>query len=130
VLFLKDSAALIHSERRRGLLNIHFAPFDFYKSHLTIGLIQKICENVEIIMIYLKYILDKTCHSKINNTFTIFQIRRMVKREAWKSTSVNIWDGGSSSQCRRGLANPCRFVGWCAGNGYLLYTRLLTFFLK
>jgi hypothetical protein len=34
----------------------------------------------------------------------------MVKREARKSTSVNIWDGGSS-QCRRGLANPRRFVG-------------------
>jgi hypothetical protein len=38
-------------------LNIHFAPFDFYKSHLTICLIQKICENVEIITIYSKYIL-------------------------------------------------------------------------
>jgi hypothetical protein len=38
-------------------LNIHFAPFDFYKSYLTIRLIEKICENVEIIMIYLKYIL-------------------------------------------------------------------------
>jgi hypothetical protein len=54
----------------------------------------------------------------------------MVKREAWKSTIVNIWDGGSSSQCRRELANPRRFVGWCAGNGYLLYTRLLMLFLK
>jgi hypothetical protein len=29
----------------------------------------------------------------------------MVKHEARKATSVNIWDGGSSSQCRRGLAN-------------------------
>jgi hypothetical protein len=38
-------------------LNIHFARFDFYKSHFTICLIQKICENIEIIMIYLKYIL-------------------------------------------------------------------------
>jgi hypothetical protein len=38
-------------------LNIHFSPFDFYKSYLTIHLIQKICETVEIIMIYLKYIL-------------------------------------------------------------------------
>jgi hypothetical protein len=28
-------------------LSIHFAPFDFYKSHFTIHLIQKICENVE-----------------------------------------------------------------------------------
>jgi hypothetical protein len=53
----------------------------------------------------------------------------MVKRETQKSTSVNIWDVGSS-QCRRGLANPRRFVGWCAGNGYLLYTRLLTLFLE
>jgi hypothetical protein len=34
-----------------------FTPFDFYKTHLTIRLIQKICENVKIIMIYLKYIL-------------------------------------------------------------------------
>jgi hypothetical protein len=68
VLFFKESATLIHSERRRGWLNIHFAngyslrpkvftPFDFYKSHLTIRLIQKICENVEIIVIYFKYIL-------------------------------------------------------------------------
>jgi hypothetical protein len=54
----------------------------------------------------------------------------MVKCEARKSTSVNIWDEGSSSQCRRGLANPRRFVGWCTGNGYLLYTRLLTLFLE
>jgi hypothetical protein len=38
----------------------------------------------------------------------------MVKCEARKSTRVNIWNGGSS-QCRRGLANPRRFVGWCAG---------------
>jgi hypothetical protein len=28
------------------------------------------------------------------------------------------WRG--SSQCRRVLANPRPFVGWCAGNGYLL----------
>jgi hypothetical protein len=33
-----------------------FAPFDFYESHLTIRLIQNICENTKIIMIYLKYI--------------------------------------------------------------------------
>jgi hypothetical protein len=51
VLFLKESVVLIHLERRRGQLNIHFAPFYFYRSHLTIRLIQKICENVEIIMI-------------------------------------------------------------------------------
>jgi hypothetical protein len=54
----------------------------------------------------------------------------MVKREAGKSTSVNIWDGGSSSQCRRGLANPRGFVGWCAGNDYLRYTRLLMVFFE
>jgi hypothetical protein len=30
-----------------------FAPFDFYRAHLTIRLIQKICANVKIIMIYL-----------------------------------------------------------------------------
>jgi hypothetical protein len=33
-----------------------FAPFDFYRSHLTSRLIQNICENTKIIMIYLKYI--------------------------------------------------------------------------
>jgi hypothetical protein len=54
----------------------------------------------------------------------------MVKCEAQKSTSLNILDGGSSSQCRLGLANLHRIVGWCTGNGYLLYTRLLTLFLK
>jgi hypothetical protein len=56
-LFFIESVSLIHLERRRGWLNIHFAPFDFYKSYLTIHLIPKICENVEIIMIDLKYIL-------------------------------------------------------------------------
>jgi hypothetical protein len=30
------------------------------------------------------------------------------------------WDGGGSRQYRRALANPGRFVGWCAGNDYLL----------
>jgi hypothetical protein len=54
----------------------------------------------------------------------------MVKCEAQKSTSLNIWDGGSSSQCRRGLANLRRIVGWCTGNGYLIYTRLLTLFFE
>jgi hypothetical protein len=34
-----------------------FAPFDFYRSHLTILLIQNIYENTKIIMIHLKYIL-------------------------------------------------------------------------
>jgi hypothetical protein len=33
-----------------------FAPFDFYRSHLTSRLIQNICENTKIIMIYLKYL--------------------------------------------------------------------------
>jgi hypothetical protein len=33
-----------------------FAPFDFYRSGLIIRLIQKICENVKTITIYLKYI--------------------------------------------------------------------------
>jgi hypothetical protein len=27
-----------------------------------------------------------------------------------KEERGNIWDGGGSSQCRRGLANPGRFV--------------------
>jgi hypothetical protein len=31
----------------------------------------------------------------------------------------NIWDGGGSSQYRRGLANPGRFVGWCTGAQWL-----------
>jgi hypothetical protein len=66
--FCEESSALIHSEKRRGQLNIYFAkwilppsqiftPFDLYKSRLTFRLIQTICENVKIIMIYLKYIL-------------------------------------------------------------------------
>jgi hypothetical protein len=33
-----------------------FAPFDFYRTRLTIRLIQKICANVKTIMIYLKHI--------------------------------------------------------------------------
>jgi hypothetical protein len=33
-----------------------FAPFDFYRLHLTICIIQKNCENTKTIMIYLKYI--------------------------------------------------------------------------
>jgi hypothetical protein len=49
-----------------------FAPFDFCASYLTIRLILKICENVKIIMIYLNIYDDKTCHSKVNNIFTIF----------------------------------------------------------
>jgi hypothetical protein len=32
------------------------APFDFYRERFTIRLIQKICANAKIIMIYLKYI--------------------------------------------------------------------------
>jgi hypothetical protein len=56
--------------------------------------------------------------------------RKVLHLSIQKEERGNIWDGGGSSQCRRGLANPCRFVGWCAGNDYLLYTRLLTLFLK
>jgi hypothetical protein len=33
-----------------------FTLFDFYRSHLTIRVIQNIYENTKIIMIYLKYI--------------------------------------------------------------------------
>jgi hypothetical protein len=50
---------------RRVRLNIHFAPFDFYKSYLTIRLIEKICENVEnnydILKVYImiKYFIVK-----------------------------------------------------------------------
>jgi hypothetical protein len=46
-------------------LNIHFAPFDFYKSHLTIRLIRKICEkcrnNYDILKIYImiKHVIVK-----------------------------------------------------------------------
>jgi hypothetical protein len=55
----------------------------------------------------------------------------MVNCEAQKSTSVNILDGGSS-QCRRGQQTRVALLaGAREGNGYLLYTRLLTlFFLK
>jgi hypothetical protein len=35
----------------------------------------------------------------------------MVKREAQKSTSVNIWDGGSS-QCRRGFTGVRAMVAF------------------
>jgi hypothetical protein len=31
---------------------------------------------------------DKACHSKLNNTFTIFSNKTNCKREARKSTSV------------------------------------------
>jgi hypothetical protein len=32
-----------------------FAPLDFYILHLTIRVVEKICENLKTIMIYLKY---------------------------------------------------------------------------
>jgi hypothetical protein len=45
-------------------------------------------ENVKTIMIHLKYIDGKICHSKINNISQFF--RRMVKHEAQKSKGANI----------------------------------------
>jgi hypothetical protein len=66
--FFKESSALILSERRRGRLNIHFAKWILPPSHniYTLWLLQitfdhssysKNCDNVKIIVIYLKYIL-------------------------------------------------------------------------
>jgi hypothetical protein len=49
-----------------------------------------------------------------------FFSRKVLHLSIRKEERGNIWDGGGSSQCRRGLANTGRFVGWCAGNGYLL----------
>jgi hypothetical protein len=46
--------------------------------------------------------------------------RKVMRLSIQKEERGNIWDGGGSSQCRRGLANPDRFVGWCTGNGYLI----------
>jgi hypothetical protein len=46
--------------------------------------------------------------------------RKVLRLSIQKEERGNIWDGGGSSQCRRGLANIGCFVGWCAGNGYLL----------
>jgi hypothetical protein len=45
---------------------------------------------------------------------------KVMRLSIRKEERGNIWGGGGSSQYRRGLANPGRFVGWCAGNGYLL----------
>jgi hypothetical protein len=69
-----------------SLLPKIFTPSDFYKSHLTIRLIQKFCEDVKIIMIYLNIYYDKTCHSKVNNTFTIFSNK--TNGQTW-STELN-----------------------------------------
>jgi hypothetical protein len=57
--FFQGNCSAYQFGKRRGRLNIHFAPFDFYKSHLTIRLIQKICENVEIYDILKIYIMIK-----------------------------------------------------------------------
>jgi hypothetical protein len=55
-----------------------------------------------------------------------FFSRKVLRLSIRKEERGNIWDGGGSSQCQGGLANLRRFVGWCAGNGYLLSH----FFLK
>jgi hypothetical protein len=52
----------------------------------------------------------------------------MVKCEAQKSTSVNILDGGSSQRGQQ--TRVALLAGARAGNGYLLYTRLLTLFFE
>jgi hypothetical protein len=62
--------------------------FDFYRSHLTIRLIQKIYENTKIIMIYLNIYDDKTCHSKINNIFTIFSNKTNLLFSFYKKIPV------------------------------------------
>jgi hypothetical protein len=50
---------------------------------------------------------------------TLFS-RKVLCLSIRKEERGNIWDGGGSNQCRRGLANTDRFVSWCTGNGYLL----------
>jgi hypothetical protein len=46
-----------------------------------------------------------------------FFSRKVLHLSMRKEERSNIWDGGGSSQCRRGLANPGRFVvcmkNWC-----------------
>jgi hypothetical protein len=49
-----------------------------------------------------------------------FFSRKVLRLSIRKEERGNIWDGGGCSQCRRGLANPGHFVGWCASNDYLL----------
>jgi hypothetical protein len=49
-----------------------------------------------------------------------FFSRKVMRLSIRKEERDNIWDEGGSSQCRRELANLRRFVGWCAGNNYLL----------
>jgi hypothetical protein len=39
-----------------------------------------------------------------------FFSRKLLRLSIRKEERGNIWDGGGSSQCRRGLANPGRFV--------------------
>jgi hypothetical protein len=46
--------------------------------------------------------------------------RKVLHLSIQKEERGNICDEGGSSQCRHGLANSGRFVGWCVGNGYLL----------
>jgi hypothetical protein len=63
--FFKESVALIHSIRRMGRLNVYFASFDFYQSHLTILLVQKNlwkCRNnydILKIFIMIKHVIVK-----------------------------------------------------------------------
>jgi hypothetical protein len=40
----------------------------------------------------------------------LFFSRKVLCLSIQKEERGNIWDGGGSSQCRRGLANPGRFV--------------------
>jgi hypothetical protein len=48
-----------------------------------------------------------------------FFSRKVLRLSIRKEERGNIWDGGGSSQCRGGLANMSRFVGWCAGAQWL-----------
>jgi hypothetical protein len=56
--FFKESATIIHSERRRGQFNIHFAPFDHssYSKYLW-----KCKNNYDILKIYImiKHVIVK-----------------------------------------------------------------------
>jgi hypothetical protein len=56
IMFLPPPPKKVKKLRQYTLRPKIFALFDFYITHFTIRLIQNICENTKIIMIYLKYI--------------------------------------------------------------------------
>jgi hypothetical protein len=62
----------------------------------------------------------RLCLHASSHASSAFFSRKVLCLSILKEERGNIWDGGCSSQCGRGLANLHHFVGWCAGNGYLL----------